>query len=489
MRQLVNDSGLYGVSILINQVMRFIFVPVLTYSVSPEEFGAYDAARNLVVIGLPLIGLGMESAVAILYNSDNDRENQRKVASTGLTIVWSISLLVLILAVFYFTPLYILFMGQQGNPTILLLAIGSVVLGAPTEFGRNLLKWQFQRRLFSFLLIAEAVLVFLLGTFAVLVLDLGVVGWMLATIVSSVMILSSSLWVNRRFWCSPEISRMSSLIILGVPFVIVSLSGLLLPVSTRVILVNIAGLYEIGIFGVGERVAMIAGLLVAGFTMAWGPFYLSKQRDPHAKEIFGRVASYYLFGACTLGLLVYLFRNLIISVIAPIEYAAAQRLILPLVALKLSVGVDYIVAAGIYIRRKTYHLIWTTLLGGALAIILSYAWIPQYGSLGAAYAILLGKIVSTSATLIVSQMLFPISYESGRILGLVSSIAIVSLTVWVLPDPTSFLSTLLYGIAISGIFILFSILLGVLSQQELHQLRQILLRTKLGRPWYKEGVR
>jgi len=386
----------------------------------------------LIVFGVPLIALGMESAVAILFNQKQENTEKRQIASIGLALVLISSFLALLLFTLGADQLYALLLDRSGYKEVLWLAILTCVLAVPTQYVRNLLRWQFRRKLFAILLVTEACLVFIAGSIAVVGFGMGVVGWMSAIIAASLITLLLALLANKKSWQWPDMQQSIPLLKLGIPFALVSLSATLLPIATRTVLVHLAGLAEVGVFGVAERVAAIVGLLITGFTAAWGPFYLSRQNDPNVGQLYGRVARYYLMIACWIGLAIILFGKWIVALMAPTAYAGAQDLLLPLVILKLMLGLDYIAMAGIYIRQKPYHLIWISLLGGTCAILLSLLLVPRYGNMGAAYAALLAKVIALTFTLVVSQRLFPIQYgwnQLGRLFLSILITAGLSLTI------------------------------------------------------------
>ena len=467
--KLVSDSALYGIANIINQGFRFLFIPILTYNVSPDQLGAYDAARNLIVFGVPLISLGMESAVGILMNQPGNSIQKQRAASSGMVLVMSQSLLALVLLSFSADKLYTLLMDRTGPREVLWLAIAACVLAAPTAYARNLLKWQFRRKVFSALLIGEAVVVFLTGSIAVIVLQAGVIGWMVAIILASSTTLLIALLANANYWQWPELRRFApSLWNLGFPIALVSLSAALTPIATRTVLVHLAGLAEVGVFGVAERVAMIGGLIVTGFTMAWGPFYLSKAHEAGAGRLYGRVALYYLVAVCWIGLAIILFGKWLVALMAPAAYASAQDSLFPLVASKMLLGLNYIVMAGIYVRKKTYHLIWIHLVSSAAAVAFSVALVPDYGGQGAAWSAFLANLLGLGLALWTSQRLYPIEYDLSRLGRLALCLGLsIGLELWV-TRLGGFWGQLVGSFATLSMFVLLCIVLRVLDWHSLY---------------------
>jgi O-antigen/teichoic acid export membrane protein len=70
---------------------------------------------------------------------------------------------------------------------------------------------------------------------------------------------------------------------------------------------------------------------------------------------------------------------------------------------------------GVYIRERTRWLPLATGLAAAVNVATNLWWIPRWGILGAAAATLAAYFVMAATLLVVSQRLFPISYEWGKV--------------------------------------------------------------------------
>jgi O-antigen/teichoic acid export membrane protein len=455
--RLFSDSFIYAVGIAVNQGLRFLVLPLILRNLEPAQLGSFDAARSFLIVASPLVALGMESAVAILYNQfPDDIRRQRVLMSTGLAIVTIVASILLLVGLWGQTSLYQWVMGGNGNPLVLSLTLGLTAFSAITEYTRNLLKWQMRRFVFVSLLIGEAFLSLIIGVGLVVFAQQGIVGWILALFIANLLTLFLALILNYRVWRLPQFGKFARLlVILGFPFALVSAASLLMPTITRQVLVHTIGLASVGIYGVGERVAYMVAIVLSGFSVAWGPFYLARQHDPDAPRLYGRAALAYLTIATWCGLGVVLAAPWLVSFLSGPTYHNAVQIVLPLALLNILSGLDFVAMGGIYIRQKSFLMIPIYLFSSAVALGLALLLVPELQEVGAAWAALGGKIAGLGIALWISQRLFPIRWDVSKLvrLALVFFAALLmgnavagAFTAWMIPVLLAL--TLVYPIAL-----------------------------------------
>ncbi len=130
-------------------------------------------------------------------------------------------------------------------------------------------------------------------------------------------------------------------------------------------------------------------------------------------------------------------RDALLLVGKPDFYDAAK--IVPIIVLSYIVfGMHYHMEIGIMISKKTKYLAYINMGNAALNIGLNFLLIPKYGAFGAAYATLVCFINKVGWTRWISNRLYPLQFEYGRILKIVVSAGFVFLIAWFIPYPASF---------------------------------------------------
>lgn len=465
------DSFVYAVGTAINQALRFLLLPIVLRSLAPADLGVYDSARMLLLVAAPLVALGMESAVAILINETQDRDKIGHWMNMGLTVVSISAILAGLFGLLFNRLIYQIFLGGEGDIRVLWVVIGLMVVAPVGEFCRNILKWQFRRSAYAFLLISEAVITFIVGVVLVRVVPWGVFGWAVAILVSSIYNLVASIVANHHIWHRPQLKGIGfRLVKLGFPFALVTTSLQLTPFITRLVLVQLVGLSLVGIYGVGERVALILGLLLSGFTLAWGPFYLSKQHDKNAPALFGRAVTYYLVVATWLGVAVIAFSSVLIKGLTGAGYDESSGVVAPLVILTTLTGMEFVAVGGMYIKKKGHYMIGVYLVTAIIALVLNLLLIPRAGVIGAAWAATIAKGIGIILSVSISQRLFPIQWNLSRLIRIgVINLAAITMAIFVNGLEMNFAS-LTVRMSFLALFPLLFVIAGVVKLKELMQL-------------------
>jgi O-antigen/teichoic acid export membrane protein len=116
-----------------------------------------------------------------------------------------------------------------------------------------------------------------------------------------------------------------------------------------------------------------------------------------------------------LGLGVCLFANEIVAILGGSRYQGAASIIAPVVVAYFFLNAADMADAGFYLRRRTALKFVVLLTSTALTVLLYALLIPRYGAMGAALATLGGFIFHAAATWNLSQRIFFVRYEYGRL--------------------------------------------------------------------------
>jgi O-antigen/teichoic acid export membrane protein len=212
----------------------------------------------------------------------------------------------------------------------------------------------------------------------------------------------------------------------GVPLVPITVATWATTMSNRLFINHDSGTVNVGLFSAGNKVAQIMFLAVTAFSLAWGPFAWSIAEEPDARRTYAKVLTYYVAVLGWLALVLSLFAPLILEIARP-SYARAYQVVAPLSLAYLVAGAYNIVAIGASLSRKTIHLSWTTVTAAVVAVLLNVLLLPlPYMALvGGALATLFGNLVWVGLVYMVSQKLYPIPYERGKVLSCVTILGVL----------------------------------------------------------------
>jgi O-antigen/teichoic acid export membrane protein len=169
-----------------------------------------------------------------------------------------------------------------------------------------------------------------------------------------------------------------------------------------------------GIFSAAWKLGIFGLLLVQMYRMAWMPFFLQRQKDPDAADLFGRILRYLclFIGYASVTLMIFLDKLVAIPVMGRPLFNSAYWVGLGIVP---GVLMAYLFQAwfihftlGIYIAKQTRYLMWSNGAGALVTVAANLLLIPRYGLWGATMSAILCYMVIAFMVTRKSQKLFPI---------------------------------------------------------------------------------
>ncbi|HYT94545.1 MAG TPA: polysaccharide biosynthesis C-terminal domain-containing protein, partial [Gemmataceae bacterium] len=215
----------------------------------------------------------------------------------------------------------------------------------------------------------------------------------------------------------------------------------LLNYGDRFFLLRSAGSYEVGLYAFGYKVALAVGLFARGpLLMVWSSYMYPLARSADAAHVFGRAFTRMQAGYVFIGLGLCLFLDKAIALLGGSAYSQAAAIVPVIVLAYFFLGSADLMDGAFYLRRRTDLKTWVALASTVLMLALYALLIPLWGSSGAAWATVVGFAIHAALTRWVSQPLFAVHHEPGRIaamLVLAASLWGLSLllpaSVWAMP--------------------------------------------------------
>lgn len=158
-----------------------------------------------------------------------------------------------------------------------------------------------------------------------------------------------------------------------------ALSGFILTFSDRIIINQLTTSEKTGLYSLAYNIAMVLSVIFGGMFAAWSPTFIENMRDKKYTQIrtlSSRFTDIVLFFA----LLIALFANEVIHIMAPAKYHSALHLI-PIIVL----GYIFLYVAQVYSffasyrKQKILMMSINLLVVGFINILLNYLLIPKFG--------------------------------------------------------------------------------------------------------------
>ena len=475
-KRLARDLIIYGSGRIAFQFLIFLSVPILTRVFTKSEFGVIETMATLsAALGVVVI-LGLDSASQRSYFDypEADVESRRAVLGTSF---WTLLLwggLVAGAGALASRPLAEALFGSTRYTVVVALAIGVLFLEQMFAFCQSIMRVRGQPVRFSILSLIWAAAT--LGTMLALValLDKGLRGYYLGFLLGGVAALGVAL-VAVRDDIRPTFDRRELRIMLayGLPLVPLAASTWILQLVDRFFLLHYASVAEVGVYGIGARLANLLLLAVVTLGLAWTPFVfdLASREPEEERAVRGRSLTYTAvllgFGAVVVSVFA---RELFVTVTDP-KFEDAYKVVGLLAGSVVAIGLNAITTTGISLERQTRYFARYAVYVAVVNIALNFALIPPYGMVGAALATFLTYALLSVLYYRRAQQLDPAPFDGAKVLtALAVAAALIAVGTFVNLDPL-WLSVLV-KLPLVAAFPLAMIALRVLDTEALALLRR-----------------
>ncbi len=416
-RSLVRETAVYGISGVLARSMGLLLLPVLSNFLPLNQFG--HLTLTFILIGLIQLFLVFGMGTSLVRHLIG-AQNKKLVFSSHFwplfTVSTSGSLAVFLcaesIARYWFAePL-------PGDANMIRLA--TVILWLDTL---NILPYSLLRALnrpFTYLsgILLSATVYAALVVYLLAFRDFGMTGVLTANLGGSAAVFLFFIPLQKKF-LRPVFDRKAFRIYFafGFPIIFSSLGKILIDMSGRWILDRMMGAKEVAYYSAGFRLASVANLAVAAFTLAWKPFLVRASDEKNSDKIFARVMTFSAVALCFLLLAVsFLADNL--ARIEIIGFQLIEQSYWPGLAVIPPVMVSYIfygmyvnLTVGCDLTGRTYYYAWTTGVAAVVNIAANLLLIPYWGIMGTAWATLIAYLLQASMLYFLTRKIYPVNYE------------------------------------------------------------------------------
>lgn len=434
-KKFLEDGFFYSIPSILTRGITFLMLPIYTRALAPSEFGNFDLViviSNLLQI---VFTLEVTQALARFSTEHQDMRQKSEYISTGFLFTFLVYMTFFMAINFTNFPLEYLYLRTEIERfifSIYLLSFGGFY------FLQNQLKWEMKSRLFAIVSLAVAGITACSTLYFVYILELKVIGMLLGL---SVGYMSGS--VMAFFYLSNLFTIKFNFVLLkellGFSYPLAAAGVLLWGMNSidRLMITHFLGLTELGLYSFALKIAMMTPLLMIGFQTALGPLIYNKYKDPETRDQIAQIFISYVSFGLILCLLVTIFSDTIIDIIAPASFKITFDLVALLTFGTFIISLD-IFTCGFGIQKKTVLLIPINVSAILMKLILNYLLMSHLELVGIAIANL---IVATSIIIIkmkISQTLYFIPFHWSKVILLFMCVTIIIMIYFFFKDTAGF---------------------------------------------------
>lgn len=386
----VSGAGIYLVSNILNAVIPFILLPILTRYLNPSEYGEVAMFQTLLgALGAFTGTVFVGSAERKYYDPNLDREVLAEFIGSCIQLI-------LIFSILIFSILFI-FQNQFSEwlslkPSYIMFAVITAACAAIISI--RLGQWQVQKLAIKFgiLQTAQSLLNMLLSLLFVVVMLKGAQGRIDAQIITaliflliSVVLLNKDQLLKIFIWRKDYIREALKF---GVPLIPHVAGGFLLTTVDRFVINKEIGLSEAGIYMVAVQLTAAIGIVFDAINKAYVPWLFEKLTEDNLQQKQKIVKlTYVWFSVIVTGVvLAFFIGSPIVVFIAGEQYAEAGKVVGWLALGQGFQGMYLMVTNYIFYSKKTGLLSFASISSGILNLVLLIVLVRVFGLEGAAIA-------------------------------------------------------------------------------------------------------
>ncbi len=443
---LVSNTLVFALGKLLSKLLVFFMIGLYTACLSPEEYSTAELIANMANLLIPLACLGISEGI---FRSAAAKTGDKEAFFTnGLAVYGAGSVIFLALS-----PLLCLIPLFDGS--VWLIAVYVVVANLHSVVSQYLCAVG-RTKLFAGQGILNTALVIAFNILFLPVLDYGVTGYVLSTVLAD-LVTTLFLILFTRLWRAFKPKSLSWQTIIAMlkfclPLVPTTIFWWITGVSDRYMVTWLCSGEMNGLYTVAYKIPNLLIYAVSIFDSAW-KLSVSAEEDPEAcRTFYSRVWRVYTTVAFLGGGVLILAARLFAKILFAEAYQAAWVYIPVLTTATVFTALCTFLGSVYFSSKKTVGSMITAFVGAVLNLLLNLLLIPTWGAMGASVATFVSYFAVCMLRLITTRRLIPFTQEWGR--GLVNTLLLGALTAIVTFSEYDPARTLLMYVIAGGVFLL-----------------------------------
>jgi O-antigen/teichoic acid export membrane protein len=417
LRRLATTGAAYTASSVLSKLIAVFLLPVYTAYLSPSDYGAAEVMLASVIAASIVVRFGIiEAILRFYYVADEDRG---AVVKTGFAALFWAATAGAVVALAFAGPISELLLEREdaGLARLAILGLWTLTLW---EYVLTLLRLDERARLYFGLTVTNVIVTIPFTVYLVVEADLGADAILLGTFGTGVFFLLWRLWrERRRLGLLPDRPLLRRMVRFGLPTMPAELTLYSLNFIDRILIVRLAGLAEAGLYALAIKFANGMQVLSRGFQLAFPPLAYSIADDDEARRAYSLLFTWFA-AVCAFGVAgLWLLSRSLVDVLAADEFADAHEAI-GLLATGVALYALYLALVVILGRTGRTEFNFPATAAGTVAnVVLNLILIPPLGIVGAGLALVGSYVIVLALMYVLTQRLFPVPYEWGRLALLV----------------------------------------------------------------------
>lgn len=352
MKKYLKSFGAFSIGPIVGAVFSFITIPIITYFISPSEYGRvsmFTLFQN--VLGM-IAYLGLDQAYIKFYHDEEDKE---KLMLHSIVPALSLAVLVSIGVFLLKEPLATWLYGSTEDLSCVYILIPYLPFFVVERF--ILIKYRMEQKgmLYSFFSIFSKAALLVLS---VLTLKYYLCGYqsviystVLAQILTTVLLIISCYKNNKITVSEWEWSYVKTLLKYSLPLIPATIVGWVLNSMDKIMIRSLCDYQQLGLYDTALKIVSVLAIVQNCFSTFWSPIAFKWNKEKKETEKFEEVGKILSIIMVSMFMGILTFKEVIIKILSPDYYNAVE--ILPfLLIYPIMYTVSEVTVVGIYFQEK-----------------------------------------------------------------------------------------------------------------------------------------
>ena len=414
LKNLSKDTLIYGVGTIIQKIIGIMLLPFYTRALLPAEYGVLDTLSTFVFFISTIFGLGIAGATSrYFFIADTDEEKKKLLYTSSRIRIISYSIPLILLVIFSNQTSLLLFDTDQYRLVIIAAAF-LLYFSSQQEIQSQIFRFYREPMKFSFVTILKTIINPVSGILLVVVLQWGVLGATLASLITSLItfVFAYFYYVRKKYIRQFSWYWAKKMLYFGIPLIFTGILTWINSVSDRFFLLHYQNLEQIGLYSIGNVFSQPILLVNLALSMGALIFVMSlftEEKDPDkpkTKELLTKIWHIYLSAAVSIGVLISVFSYSIVHFVTTPDYIGGI-LAIPFLMFGhiLYMSAD-LTGNGMTLKEQSKPYFWIMLCAAVTNVVLNFYFVPNFGYVGAAITTVISNIVYFIVAYFWSQKVF-----------------------------------------------------------------------------------
>lgn len=433
-RRFFRDSAVYIVPFMLSTGMSFVMFPFYAHYFSPRQYGIFDLLTLTAMLVGWTVALEIYQGVGVYVGGEKDARRVRAYASTALWFAVVAYAAFAVLAELFASPISHLLLGRGVSISLFRVSIVWMCVQGVLVIAQAQLRWQLRPLAFAISATINATLTIALSAVLVFGADLGVEGAILGQLIAGAATLGYVLFATRgTFRVMFDWQKCKQMLGYSIPMVPSSIGVFLNLYADRLVIQHVRSLADVGLYGVGYRLATVVALLLTAVQAAVLPLILAGKDDPSTPGDLARIFRIFAVVGLAAFVAISLLATPALHLLAAPRYQRSAAVV-PFLLISVLFANMYNFAPGMAIKKKPLAAAVMTVVAGIANLVFALALVPPLGITGAGIATASTSFAWFVALMAVSQQHYPVPHRWRQlVLAFVVILTLVAASLLLLP--------------------------------------------------------